>query len=93
MWRNHVRKSSHPVFNENDLKTPKRVQRGCLFVIEKSVDVVDASCDPQLYTLENLMASNIPLESIPLGQIPMSQDALDDCVQDVLQHFENTNYE
>lgn len=89
MWRNHVRKHSHPVYGADDLKTPKRVQRGCRFVIEKSVDVVDASCDPELYTLENIMASNIPIESVPLGQIPMSDEALDDCVGEVFEHFNN----
>lgn len=89
MWRNHVRKHSHPVYCVDDLKTPKRVQRGCTFVVEKSVDEVDVSCDPSLYTLENIMASNLPLDPVPLGQIPMSVDALDVCVNDVLEHFNN----
>lgn len=75
------------VFSAKDLCTPKLVNKGNVFVIENSQDVVDASCCPALYTLDNLIAANQPLQPVPLGVLPMSDDALDSCVQDVLQHF------
>lgn len=75
------------VFSDTDLCTPKLVNKGNIFVIENTPDVVDASCCPELYTLDNLMAANQQLQPVPLGVLPMSDDALDSCVQDVLQHF------
>ena len=81
------------VFSATDLCTPKLVNKGNVFVIENSPDVVDASCCPALYTLDNLIAANQPLQPVPLGVLPMSDDALDSCVQDVLQHFNNIDNE
>lgn len=75
------------VFSDKDLCTPKLVNKGNVFVIENSPDVVDASCCPALYTLDNLIAANQPLQPVPLGVLPMSDDALDSCVHDVLNAF------
>lgn len=75
------------VFSDKDLCTPKLVNKGNVFVIENSPDVVDASCCPALYTLDNLIAANQPLQPVPLGVLPMSDDVLDSCVYDVLNAF------
>lgn len=81
------------VFSPSDLCTPKLVNKGNVFVIENTPDEVDSSCCPALYTLDNLIAANQPLQPVPLGVLPMSDDALDTCVQDVLQHFDNIENE
>lgn len=88
MFKLYRKRSPDPiVFGATDLFTPKLVNKGNVFVIEHSPDVVDASCCPELYTLDNLIAANQPLQPVPLGVLPISDDALDSCVQDVLQHF------
>lgn len=81
------------VFGATDLCTPKLVNKGNVFVIENSPDVVDASCCPALYTLDNLIAANQPLQPVPLGVLPMSDDALDSCVQDLLHAFNSPDDE
>lgn len=91
MFKLYRKRSPDPiVFCASDLCTPKLVNKGNIFVIENSPDVVDSSCCPELYTLDNLIAANQPLQPIPLGNLPMSDDALDSCVQDVIQHFNNS---
>lgn len=75
------------VFSDKDLCTPKLVNKGDVFVIENSPDELDASCCPALYTLDNLIAANQPLQPVPLGALPMSDDSLDTCVEEVIQHF------
>lgn len=94
MFKLYRKRSPDPiVFGATDLCTPKLVNKGNVFVIENTPDEVDASCCPALYTLDNLIAANQPLHPVPLGALPMSDDALDSCVQDVLQHFNSPSDE
>lgn len=94
MFKLYRKRSPDPfVFRDTDLCTPKLVNKGNVFVIESSPDVVDSSCCPALYTLDNLIAANQSLQPVPMGVLPMSDDALDSCVQDVLQHFNTSSYE
>ena len=94
MFKLYRKRSPDPIaFSATDLCTPKLVNKGNVFVIENTRDEVDASCCPALYTLDNLIAANQPLQPVPLGVLPMSDDALDSCVQDVLQHFDNLDNE
>nr|DAF75465.1 MAG TPA: hypothetical protein [Microviridae sp.] len=88
MFKLYRKRSPDPiVFSATDLCTPKLVNKGNVFVIENTPDKVDSSCCPALYTLDNLIAANQPLHHVPTGVLPMSDDALDSCVQDVLDHF------